>query len=768
MKAIILCGGEGSRLRPLTCDTPKPLTPLCGRPVICYLLDKLVEAGVDEAYLTVKYLADKFVTWFDEHPETRLKLSFVAEETPLGTAGSVGNCRDHLDDDFLVVSGDALFSFDLKEAVAYHREKKAAATLLTAKVDDPREYGCVVTDKDGRITSFCEKPDWSGVMSDRANTGLYVLSPSVLPLIPKNRVCDFAADVFPLMLARHLPLYAKEESGYWCDIGGISAYEQCQFDILTGKVGALPERAGENGIFCRDGEVPKGDYEILPPVYFGTSVTVGDGCRVGPNVVLGDGCRVGAGSSLRHTVALDHVYIGNNCELRGALLCENASVESTGRMFEGSVLGAHAKIGVGATIGTNVRIWPEKNAGKKTRVNENIKWGDVSPSLFDEDGITGESGVGMTPPLCARAGQAAATVFAKGKIAVASDGQLPSRLCLDAFAAGATAGGAQVIFLGESFDTLMTSTVRLLSFDAGFFFDSAGNRTTIRPCGKDGLPLDRAQERKFTSALTGNDFNRCGWDDYREPQAFDGAWMLTQKALTENLPDLRNISCRVNGCNGTIQHFADELFSSLGIESGKSSLRFHIGRSGHTLAGFDERGTFLPVHRLELLVAEAVLSDGEDIAVPNDAPALLERLAEKHGRKILRYSLCPSDDSDLTARKLAATQRYTLDGFAALLRLLSVMATQNRRLCDIDEEVPHLETSETEFTVSGNVQEVLMRLAERLRGTTAGDGVRIAAGDTDAYCRISKRGDALRVCVRASDMEAAREFGEEIRKKAGL
>lgn len=765
MKVVILCGGEGSRLRPLTCDTPKPLARLCGRPVLTYLLDKLHAAGVTEAFLTVRYLAKEIVEWFDLHPETRMTLHFVTEETPLGTAGSVGSCRNSLTDEaFFVVSGDGLFDYDLSAAMDFHRKKGAMATLLTAKVDDPREYGCVITDGAGKVERFAEKPDWSGAVSDQANTGIYILDPSVLKLIPSDHAFDFASDLFPLLLSRGLPLYAKAEKGYWCDIGSMEAYLQCQFDVLSGRAGNLPETVGQGGVLCRDGKLPEGNYTLIPPVWLGSGVTIGDGAVIGPEAVIDDGCHIGLGSSLRRTVALSNVYIGSNCELRGAVLCQGASLESTGRMFEGSVLGADARVGVGATVGTNVRLWPGKRVDNEARVNQNVKWGHVYAGVFDDDGISGESGAGITPELCVRAGQALATVLGSKQILIGHDGQLPSRMCYHAFVAGVTAVGGEAILSGLSFDTLISSTIRLMGFAAGVFFDSAGNRTTIRLCGEDGLTLTRKTERAFSSSLAGGEFARCGWDGYREPRPFGGASMLTEQALCQNLDvDLTGFPCHITCCCEIMQDFARRLSARLGLtDSGDTGLRFHIGSSGHSLSGFDENGDFLSARQMELIVCGAVLREG-DMAVPSDAPAVLETMAATYGRQILRYTRT-SDGRDATARRMAATQRYTVDAFAALVYLLRCLAKSGLRLADLAMDIPHLETREFRIHVDGNVQETVKRLADRFCGRVEADGVRIGRGSTDCYCQPSKRGDALRVCVRSTDMEAAREFGNEIRK----
>ena len=218
MKAVIMAGGEGSRLRPLTCDRPKPLVPVCNRPVLAYILDLLAQHGFQEVFLTLGYMPAAISSYFgDEY--AGMRLHYVVEEAPRGTAGGVAMLREHLDDTFVVVSGDALTDVDLSALVAFHKERRAVATLAMTRVESPLEYGVVMTDRSGRIRRFLEKPGWGEVFSDTVNTGIYVLEPSVLTGVPAGRLYDFSKDLFPSLLAMDVPMYGAVADGYWCDIG---------------------------------------------------------------------------------------------------------------------------------------------------------------------------------------------------------------------------------------------------------------------------------------------------------------------------------------------------------------------------------------------------------------------------------------------------------------------------------------------------------------------------------------------------------------------
>ena len=217
-----MAGGEGSRLRPLTIGRPKPMVPLVDKPVLGHILELLKYHGITEIVITLQYMPSVIQDFYGDGSGLGLNITYVVEEMPLGTAGGVKNAASHLNDTFLVISGDALTDFDLQAAVQHHITVGALATLAVYPVPNPLEYGAVVSDESGRITQFLEKPDWSAVRSDRVNTGIYVLEPAVLDHIPDDVAYDFSTELFPDLLQRGERLQAYVAEGYWCDVGTIS------------------------------------------------------------------------------------------------------------------------------------------------------------------------------------------------------------------------------------------------------------------------------------------------------------------------------------------------------------------------------------------------------------------------------------------------------------------------------------------------------------------------------------------------------------------
>ena len=224
MKAVVMAGGEGTRLRPMTANQPKPMLPVVNRPIMEHALRLLRRHGLTETVVTVQFLASIVRNYFGDGEDFGMRLQYATEETPLGTAGSVKNAEDALrDEPFLVISGDALTDIDLSDLIAFHKDNNALVTVALARVPDPLEFGIVIVDDDGKIQRFLEKPTWGQVFSDTVNTGIYVMEPEVLAHVPAGQVVDWSADVFPKLLENGAPLYGWIADGYWEDVGSLES-----------------------------------------------------------------------------------------------------------------------------------------------------------------------------------------------------------------------------------------------------------------------------------------------------------------------------------------------------------------------------------------------------------------------------------------------------------------------------------------------------------------------------------------------------------------
>ena len=236
MKAVVMAGGEGTRLRPLTSNQPKPMVPIVGKPCMEHILELLRRHELNDVIVTLAFMPQAIRSYFGDGEALGMNVSYSVEESPLGTAGSVRQAVAGGDEPVLVISGDALCDIDLTSLLAFHRERKAAVTIALKSVENPLEFGIVVTDSDGRIERFLEKPSWGQVFSDTINTGIYVIEPEVLRHVPAGEPYDFSKQLFPLLLEMGRPLYGYVADGYWQDVGDLGQYAQANFDALDGLV----------------------------------------------------------------------------------------------------------------------------------------------------------------------------------------------------------------------------------------------------------------------------------------------------------------------------------------------------------------------------------------------------------------------------------------------------------------------------------------------------------------------------------------------------
>lgn len=398
MKAIVMAGGEGTRLRPLTCGTPKPMVPLLDRPMLDYVIEHLLRFGITEMALTLGYQPAVITGYFEDHAPKGAAIEYYIEDRPLGTAGSVKNAAPFADGTLFIVSGDALTDIDMAQAAQAHRRSGAQATIVLKRMGNPSGYGVVITDADGFVERFVEKPGWEDVFSDTINTGLYVLEPEVLELVPPGQPFDFAKDLFPLMMRKGMKIYAHVASGYWCDVGSIDSYIRAHEDMLKGAVKVDIRGRCVGGIWVGRDVSLSSSALIQSPGFIGDGVTIGDGAKIGRYSCVGAYAQVGAYANLKRSVLHSGARVGRHAKLSGCVVAARSSVGERAGIYESAVVGEHCVIAADSRVSPRVRIWPEKHIGYGTPVGENIVWGyGEQTGLIGKAGFVGDVGVDITP-----------------------------------------------------------------------------------------------------------------------------------------------------------------------------------------------------------------------------------------------------------------------------------------------------------------------------------------------------------------------------------
>ncbi|HDZ86491.1 MAG TPA: mannose-1-phosphate guanyltransferase, partial [Actinobacteria bacterium] len=447
LKAVLMAGGEGTRLRPLTSNQPKPMVNIFNQPVMSYIIELLKKYEIKDIVTTLQFLPQLIKNYYGDGSDLGINLNYAVEEEPLGTAGSVKNTEQFIDGTFLVISGDAITDFNLKKAIDFHKKKKSLATLVLARVESPLEFGVVITEKDGKITRFLEKPSWAQVFSDTVNTGLYILEPEVLDHIPSGKNVDFSKDLFPKLLKEKKPLYGYVADGYWCDIGNLEQYRQVHEDILNNKT-----KIKVPGIKMGSKVWVGNDASVHPSVKFKGSAFIGNHCKVEEGAVIGDGTIIGNNVVVKnnaktaHSIIQENAYIGPSVSLDGCIVGKNCDVKNGVNVRHGAVVGDDCLIGANAIIKPNVKIYPFKSVDAGATISRSIIWETRGMrSLFGTDGISGIANVDITPELATRVAMAYGTSLAKESLVVTSrDTSRVSRFVKRAIIAGLTATGIHV------------------------------------------------------------------------------------------------------------------------------------------------------------------------------------------------------------------------------------------------------------------------------------------------------------------------------------
>lgn len=353
MQAIVLVGGEGTRLRPLTFGTPKPMVPIMNVPFLARTLGRLYDAGIRDVILPAGYMPQAITDYFGDGSSFGMKITYVIEDEPLGTAGAIKNVEQHIHGPFFVLNGDVLTSLDLQAMIDFHQAKGGLGALHLIKVEDPSAFGCVVHDENGRISQFVEKPAKGTEPTNEVNAGTYLLEKAVLDLIPPGRNVSIERETFPKILAGDYALYAYTTNDYWIDLGRPEHYLDAHRDILSGAM-PLKLEPGVNG----PGSKTVYPENIISPVHIDANVQIDPSAKVGPNVVLGEGCKIGANTRLTDCVLWDGVSVGAGAVIDESIIASGARIGEKAVVSRGSVIGHDAVIEPGTVLPEGARVGP--------------------------------------------------------------------------------------------------------------------------------------------------------------------------------------------------------------------------------------------------------------------------------------------------------------------------------------------------------------------------------------------------------------------------
>ncbi|MPY94068.1 MAG: NTP transferase domain-containing protein [Acidimicrobiia bacterium] len=781
MKAVIMAGGEGSRLRPLTSNLPKPMIPLANRPMMEHVVGLLRKHGFDEIVVTVAYRANAIRTYFGDGSEFGIRMVYATEESPLGTAGSVLNAKDELDERFLVISGDVLTDIDLSKVVAAHERAKALATIGLVRNENPLEFGIVITKDDGSIERFLEKPTWGQVFSDTINTGIFVLEPEIFDHIPAGRPVDFSGEVFPALLEAGKRLFGAVAEGYWEDVGTLDAYVRAHKDILDGKVRVdVPGFQIGPGVWVGEGAEVDPNARIDGPALIGDNCRVTAGARLGEYAVLGQNVRVRRDADLERVVIHDNAYIGEGARVRGAIVGRACDLRRGVRVDEGAVLGDECFVADDAFIGREVKIYPFKTVEAGAVINSSIVWESKGArSLFGREGVSGLANVDVTPELTVRLAMAyASTLKTDTTVVTSRDTSRSARMLKRALMAGLNSGGVNVVDLEVASVPVTRFAIRQGWSSGGLtvrITDGDAQSVQVRFFDPNGADLSEESQRKVERLFHREDFRRVLPSDIgdigfpsRIVEQYASALQATVdvdliartrfKVVVDYsygtaslvMPNVLNkLAAEVLAVNpytstaGVIDFDARvhaEQVASL-VRSSGAHLGAVLDPDGERITFVDDQGRVLSDTTSLLafvqLVSEHLL--GDRIALPVGVTSAAEALAKAQGVQVEHTKMSVpalNDAATLPGVGFAASLDggFIIPGFlpafdaaAALVKLMDLLAHHKVPLSEVVDELPrvHLvhETVVTPWDQKGTVMRTLVEHSPR--PTVLVDGVKV-------------------------------------------
>ncbi len=776
MKAVVMAGGEGTRLRPLTSNRPKPLVPILNKPIAQHIIEHLKQAGITDIVVTLYYLAEEIQSYFGDGSDLGVNLYYSIEDTPLGTAGSVKKAEEWLKDDaFIIVSGDALTDIDVSKALAYHKKNQAQATLVLQQVENPLEFGVVITDDQGSIQRFLEKPSWGEVFSDTVNTGMYIIEPGVLDLMEPGKNYDWSQDIFPRMLAEGQPLFGYVLDEYWTDVGSLPEYRQAQYEMLGGKT-QLPilGEQRKDGVWVGDGTEIDPTVEITGPAIIGENCRLKAGVKIGQDTVIGDNALIEEGACLEKAILWDSVYIGKNADLNGCTVCHHATIKDGVTIEEGAVVGDRCHIDSNAKIRTLVKLWPDKVIEADATVTSSLIWGSkYNASLFRNLGVSGIANIELTPEFATKLGASYGAFLKKGAtVLVARDPHPASRMLKRGMLAGLVSVGVNVLDAQTLPMPIARSTIRTENCAGGINVrvdPDHPRHALFEFFDKQGIYLTKNAERKIETIFFREDYGRTDMEEVGEidfaPRALEQYAQRFFSNIRAGDVARRRFKVVVDYAYGRISSVLPDLLGRLGCDvialnaytdparapknaMERQALFYNLSQvvltlradmgvilysDGERLGLVDERGDTLFGARLLATLSSLVAQTrpGAKVAVPVTAPSVIEAVMRRtngvvtrtktDGRYLMTLSSLPAENvamaGDLDGGFIFPEFFPTFDAMFAFAKTLEMLSWLQRPLSEFSAELPEVYLSTVDVRCPWEAKgKVMRRLTEESRG----------------------------------------------------
>ena len=792
LKAVIMAGGFGTRLRPLTTKIPKPMVPIMNKPMIEHIVRLLVTHGIKDIVVLVFYHPNVIKNFLKDGSQFGASIQYVKADADYGTAGSVRNAYDLLKGSrVLVISGDVLTDFDLGKAMEFHEEKGSKATLVLTRVNDPLQFGLVITEDDGKIVRFLEKPTWGEVFSDTVNTGIYVLEPEVLEIVPFREEYDFSKQLFPLMLKQRMPLYGYAAEGYWRDVGNLNEYIEAQLDCLDNRVkvttdGKTYELNGARVMAPADFEFPQ-SLSVKGTVVLGKNVTIGENVQL-TDTIVGDNCSISSFSSVNRSILWDCILIGTHSKVTGDVIGSNTIVGDHVEIEENVFISDDCIIGKRAHIRPNVKLWPKKVVDAGATLSRSLVWEDKWLSaIFTDARVTGTSNIEMNPEFAAKLGAAFGSLLGIGKYVVCSrDSDTVSRMINRALIVGFMSAGTNVYDLRTEPIPLVRHELRSGKAAGGVHVRKSPldpDLTDIIFFGPDGRDLPSSNVRAIERLFFGEEFARAPQDQAGEiffPERTNESYREDFiKALDIQTIRDRKFNIVIDYSHGVASTLFPTIVGSLGVrvvalnayldpkrltkttkqlerdlsqlEDIVKSLVYDFGfmfdAGAEKIFAVNGRGEFVDEDRLLSLITKLFAVSEPDIkriAVPFSASREVDLIAEEHKFEVVRtkathqalMNAAFEGEFDFVGGTkggfIFPRFMFASDAMFSVAKILEMTAKSGLTLSELDKMVPKLHmvkrNMDCPWSEKGSIMRKLIELTKHEKRETV-DGIKVLFDD---------------------------------------
>lgn len=831
MKAVVMAGGFGTRIQPLTHSRPKPMLPIMNKPMMEHTIVMLRDLGIEEFIVLLYFKPEIIQDYFKDGSDWGIKITYVLPDNDYGTAGAVKLAQKHIgNDNFIIISGDLVTDFDFQKLFDFHKKEKAKLSIGITSVENPLEFGVVIVNKENKIDKFLEKPSWGEVFSDTINTGIYILEPEILNYIPEGENYDFGKDLFPLLMQKDVTLMGCKLDGYWRDVGNPDSYRDVYEDILSKKVTfnimTNKQNFPDGVLYSLESYNIDPSVEIIGTVLLGANVELRKGVKLN-NTIIGDNVVIGNSSKIRNSVIWENNEIGKNVVLDNCIICNDNIINKNVKAKSGLILAEGCEVGELASFEQDVVIWPNKTIEPASIVTRSLILGSkYKNSIFENGSVSGKSNVELSCEMATKLAEAFAAHMPIGAtVIVGRDDDKSSRMLKRAFLGGLLSAGVDVLDIKNVPPSVLRySLANNPNLMGGAHFkrcliDTTSSEITL--FNEDAMRVSTSSAKAieksfFTEKFRRVDFSQIG--SITESRNEEETYKYTKDI--ESKIDLSIIKCggfkvAVDLMHGTTMHIFPSLLNNLGVEnivlnayydekklsnvealekksfsnisSIVKNLEYDMGLliypNAQRLSIVTEKGKVLDKVEvlytvLELLNIEAKgKKQKKKVFLPLWSPDIkqYDNLIIESGKystfkpeKLNEYDLIATVDGNFSFIEFG----YTRDAIFASLRIMELLSCHRVKLSELVERIGDFYYKMTKVacvqSLKGKMMRKFLEDAKNYK-SSSDDGVKIWKNETDWLLMIPDQyAENLNLYVQAKDDKAGEALLEEYTKKIAL